>query len=173
MAYQQGQTAIVVAVPAVEPVVDRWRQRHDASAQSGVPAHITIVYPFLDASRIDSAAADLQALFARERPFTVEFRRCGRFPDVLYLDPEPAERFVQLTDAAVARWPEAPPYDGAFDVVVPHLTVAHDVDEETLALVEADVAAKLPVRAGVAEAWLISFAGGRWERHIRLPFGAR
>jgi hypothetical protein len=46
VAYDAGESAIIVPVPAVEPLVSQWRQRFDVSARHGVPAHITVLYPF-------------------------------------------------------------------------------------------------------------------------------
>jgi 2'-5' RNA ligase len=173
MAYDPGQTGLVIVVPAAEPVVDRWRQRYDPAAPAGVPAHVTVLYPFLALDRIDeSVTATLRDVLAARPAFELEFRRCGRFPDAIYLDPEPAEPCRRLTEAIAARWPEAPPYGGIFDAVVPHLTVAQTADEETLAGVERDVAGKLPVRSAVREIWLYAYDGSRWAAHTSFPLGS-
>jgi 2'-5' RNA ligase len=159
-------------VPEAEPVVDHWRQRHDPAAPAGVPAHVTILYPFLALGRIDAAASsELRDLFGVRPAFALEFRRFGRFPDAVYLDPEPSDPCRELTEAVAARWPEAPPYGGAFDVVVPHLTVAQTNDEETHARVEREVAPKLPVRSVVREVWLYAYDGSRWTPHTAFPLG--
>ena len=171
MPFIAGQTAIVVPLPAAEPVVDRWRQRYDDAAPLGVPAHVTVIYPFLDLARIDDRTVrQLRELSAAQPAFAVRLERCARFPGVLYLDPNPAEPFRRLTAAMVERWPEAPPYGGAHDEVVPHLTVAHGVDEETLVTVEQAVAAQLPVVAEAAEAHLLAFDGDNWTVHTRFAF---
>ncbi len=172
MPFTTGQTAIVVPLPAAEPVVDRWRQRYDDAAPLGVPAHVTVLYPFLDIARIDDPTVrQLRALCAAQPAFSVRLERCGRFPGVLYLDPGPAEPFRELTAAVVERWPEAPPYGGAHAEVVPHLTVAHGVDDAILATVEQAVAARLPVTAEATAAHLLTFDGSRWTVHTRLAFG--
>jgi len=41
------ESALVILVPEAEAVVGRLRQRSDPSAAVGMPAHITINYPFL------------------------------------------------------------------------------------------------------------------------------
>ena len=172
MPFTAGQTAIVVPLSAAEPIVDRWRQRYDAAAPLGVPAHVTVLYPFLNIARIDAPTIQqLSGLFAARAAFAVTLAHCGRFPDVLYLDPNPAQRFRELTAAVVERWPEAPPYGGAFDEVVPHLTVAHGVDEDTLATVERAVAPQLPVTAEATEAHLLAFDGNHWTVHTRFALG--
>ncbi|MER6514958.1 2'-5' RNA ligase family protein [Nonomuraea sp. NPDC001636] len=98
------------------------RSRLDAAAADGVPAHVTILYPFLDRDRLDEVA--LGRLIAAHAAFDVRFAGCGRFPGVLYLAPGPERPFRELTEAVAARWPEAPPYEGRFASIVPHLTVA-------------------------------------------------
>ncbi|HEV8561156.1 MAG TPA: hypothetical protein VGR06_32930 [Actinophytocola sp.] len=47
------ESALIVAVPEAEPVVGRHRRDLDHSAQWGVPAHVTVLYPFASPARID------------------------------------------------------------------------------------------------------------------------
>ena len=57
------ETALVVEVPAAEHVVGQFRAQLDANALLGVPAHITILAPFMPAGRIDAGTlADLESL---------------------------------------------------------------------------------------------------------------
>jgi 2'-5' RNA ligase len=172
MVFPRGETAVMVPVPAVEPLVRRWRERYDSSAPFGVPAHVTLLYPFLPWTDIDSEVAGrLGALCAGQPVFEVTFRRPARFPSVLYLAPEPAEPFRRLTAAIVARWPEYPPYGGVHDDPTPHLTIADDADDPTMMTIEAEVRPRLPVSTTVDEASLIVFDGVRWVSQLRLPFG--
>ena len=172
MSFEVGQTAIIVAVPEAEPVVHRWRERYDNAARLGVPAHITVLYPFLDVALIDDAVIErLGRIFGRQPALEVHLRRCGRFPGVLYLKPEPSEPFRRLTVAITEQWPQALPYGGVHDTIVPHLTVAHGADDSTLALVQRDVETRLPVSGDVTAAQLLSFDGQRWSPHARIPFG--
>jgi len=92
---------------------------------------------------------------------------------VLYLDPEPADGLRQLTLAIAERWPQALAYGGAFDEVIPHLTVAHGAADDVLDDIEADVLRGLPVSTRLVEALLYVFDGERWRPRARLPFGGR
>lgn len=171
MASESGESAVVVLVPEAEPVVSRWRERLDGSAVRGMPAHVTVLAPFLREPQLTDAVVDrLAELCAAVPPTDVEFERTGRWPNVLYLDPEPASTFRELTLAIVGCWPEAPPYGGMFDEVVPHLTVAHGVGEDVLCDVDIDVSCRLPVRARVLEARLYVFDRTRWSPRARFPF---
>jgi 2'-5' RNA ligase len=167
----KGESAVVVPAPAAEPVVSTWRKRFDSSAAQGMPAHITVLYPFLPEPRLTRGVVTrLRELCAAVPVLDVAFRRVGRFPDVLYLDPEPTGELRELTASIAQRWPEAPPYGGRFDEVVPHLTVAHGAGEDALNDIEADVLRRLPVRTRLEEARLYIFDGERWQLRARLPF---
>ncbi|MEU9125154.1 2'-5' RNA ligase family protein [Streptomyces sp. NPDC048506] len=52
--FQTGQTALIVRIPDAEPAARALRARFDPSARAGVPAHVTVLFPFLDESRIDA-----------------------------------------------------------------------------------------------------------------------
>lgn len=165
-----NETVLLIAVPEAEPVVGRWRQRFDSSASDGVPAHVTVVAPFLDVDRLDAGTLeDLRALFAAHDAFDLRFDRFGRFPTVLYLAPDPADPLVALTEAVVARWPEAPPYEGKFDEVTPHLTIASDQTPEANAEAEADISGHLPIVAHVSSVQLLTFDGERWQVRETFP----
>ncbi|MEU6409995.1 2'-5' RNA ligase family protein [Microbispora sp. NPDC046933] len=162
--FEIGETALVVEVPSAEPLVRGLRERYDSSAAYGMPAHVTVLYPFLPRERLDDGVlAALRDLFAARRPFQVAFGGVGRFPGVLHLAPEPDDPLRKLTEAAVGRWPEAPPYGGRFGDVVPHLTVAEgpggEVSGEAVAGVAADLAAGLPITTLVSGVTLRVFGG--------------
>src|SRR6478609_6635048 len=53
-----GTSALVITVPAAEPVVGPWRLQYDPSAAAGMPAHVTVLYPWLAASAIDDHVLD-------------------------------------------------------------------------------------------------------------------
>jgi 2'-5' RNA ligase len=167
----RGQSAVVIPVAAAEPVAGAWRERYDTSALQGMPAHITVLYPFLGAARLTAEVIErLRDLCVGVPVLDLRFPRTARFPDVLYLEPEPADDLRDLTAAIAAHWPEAPPYGGAFDGVVPHLTVAYG-DDDALAEVEADILRRLPVQARLKEAALWVFDGAGWQPRASLPFG--
>jgi hypothetical protein len=53
--------------------VGRYRDALDANARLGVPAHITVLFPFMPPVHIDSTIlARLRQLFVVEKPFDVE-----------------------------------------------------------------------------------------------------
>jgi hypothetical protein len=48
------QSALIVTVPAAEEAVGPHRAHFDKAAAWGVPAHVTILYPFMPPSDIDT-----------------------------------------------------------------------------------------------------------------------
>jgi 2'-5' RNA ligase len=172
--YRTGGTVLLIKVPEAEPVVRTWRSQFDPAAAARVPAHITVLGPFLDRSRVDAAImGQLDALVGEHQPFDIQLAACARFPGVLYLAPRPAAPFRALTAAIAARWPEAPPYEGQFPDVVPHLTVAHGQEPAVLDMIEPEVAARLPVAARIGAVQLMTYTGDHWEdvRTFRLGGG--
>jgi len=153
-------------------VVQPWWGRYDEAARYGVPPHVTVLFPFLPLDDVDAGVIETLAGIARAQPrFVVEFGSCARFPTVLYLRPEPDTPFRRLTAAVTAQWPQAPPYCGQFDEVMPHLTVAQAVPER-FDEIEADVVTRLPLRTEVTELQLLAFDGQRWASRYRLPLGS-
>lgn len=170
------EAALVVVIPEVEPLVSPFRFKYDSSAAMGVPAHITINYPFHPGIHADQGLMrDLKELFAKFEPFQFTFKRFARFPDVLYLAPEPDAPFKYLIELVAARFPESPPYQGAFDEIIPHLTVAQSEDEEVLQSVEQELRELaqhfLPMTARATDVWLMDNRGGRWQQLYAYPLG--
>ncbi|MCI3274285.1 2'-5' RNA ligase family protein [Streptomyces cylindrosporus] len=157
-----GQSALVVRIPEAEPAVRTWRERYDPAARAGVPAHVTVLFPFLHADLIDTAACDaLAEVIGRHSSFDVSFERLGRFPGVLYLAPDPEAPFRRLTEAIVERWPQTPPYGGKYEPV-PHLTIAQGQADDVLADLATTLRAHLPVTAHVSTVDLVAYDGTEW-----------
>jgi 2'-5' RNA ligase len=154
------QTAVIAAVPEAEPLVSKHRQQLDVSAGWGVPAHVTVLFPFVAPEAIsDDVITTLATAVRTVRAFDCSFVRTRWFDhDVLWLDPEPAQPFRQLTRAVWRAFPQHPPYGGAYDDVVPHLTVAEPrlADLPTLLAVERAVQPGLPIVAHIEKALLIA-----------------
>ena len=170
----EGESALIVPVPSAEPLVGLFRDQYDPAAPAGIPAHITILYPFKPPDAIDQSTIDeLRDIFAGVPSFPFTLAAFDRFPDVVYLVPEPAEPFVRLTAAIATRWPDTPPYEGVFDQVIPHLTVAHAEDPTVVAELRRQIEPDLPLACRAEEAWLMGATGGRWavEETFRFTDG--
>ena len=111
-----------------------------------MPAHITVLFPFVPVDELDDQVSEeLRELFAREPSFDFELPRVERFPEVVWLAPEPPEPFNRLTQLVFERFPDYPPYEGVHETVIPHLTVAEG-DAAVQEAVEAALTPHLPIR---------------------------
>lgn len=168
------ESALIALIPEAENLVSCYRERYDPGAEWGVPAHVTVLYPFKAPEEITSdILSTLENIFAGHPSFGVTFERTMEFPDTLFLEPTPAEPFRALTKAIAAAYPETPPYGGVFKEIVPHLTVAQTEDPEEMDRIKADFrvdcANGLPIQARVNEIVLMDNASGRWEVRARFP----
>ncbi len=152
------ESALLIAVPAAEPAVGEYRARLDPSARAGVPAHLTVLYPFLAPPLIDDAVlASLAALFAAVPAFAFTLDRVGWFGDeVVWLGPRDARPFRALTALAWEAFPAWAPYGGRHADLVPHLTIGQHGDVAALRAAQAAVRPYLPVEATAAEVTLMA-----------------
>ncbi|UFQ15009.1 MULTISPECIES: 2'-5' RNA ligase family protein [Streptomyces] len=157
-----GDTALSIQVPEANHLVS-----------TGFQAHVTVLYPFLGASRLSASAhADLTEVFAAHAPFTLTFTEFRRYPGVLYLPPEPEAPVRALTASLTDRWPEAVPYRGIFTPpLAPHLTLANhegpDTYEAAYDALEARLAPHLPLVSQVNEVHLMVTDGAGGWRDLR------
>lgn len=167
-----GESALVVLVPEAEPLVSPYRERFDASAAAGLGAHITLLYPFVEPEKIGESDLDsLAECFRGFSPIAFSLTKIRQFfAQTLYLAPDPDEPFRQLTMAIWRRFPDQPPYGGAWPDIVPHLSIGRFGDQAAMDQVAADLATALeqapPIRARAGTVALIENTAGRWiARH--------
>ena len=182
MAQEFGESVIraslVVPVPEAEALVGPFRSKYDPGASRGMPAHITINYPFIPGVILSADTLDrLTNVLASTQPFPFTLSRIARFPNVLYLTPSPSAPFERLTAQIAHEFPESPPYGGQYASPTPHLTVADSKDEDLPGSVErefSDVAAEyLPLKAFANNVWLVDDSTGRWKKRLSFSFGGR
>jgi hypothetical protein len=169
------ETALIVEVPAAEPVVGRHRLDLDANAWLGIPAHVTILAPFMPAGAIGAdEQARLRRVFASVEPFDFRLNRVAWFGTaVVWLGPEDPAPFSRLTAAVFAEFPGFPPFEGQFDEVIPHLTVGIDSPVGDMRRAEQEITPSLPVLARATAVTLLSerSPGGRWQTLASFPLG--
>ncbi len=159
-----SESAIVVPVPEAERTVGRWRMQFEPVASRGIPAHITVLYPFLPPSQLSGEVQRLRQLFATVRAFQFSLTQVRRFPANAYLHPEPADLFVELTKKVAEEWPEFPPYGAMYSSIIPHLTIADRCEDDVLNRVMKDVETALPIACVASEVWLLSSdVQGEWS----------
>jgi 2'-5' RNA ligase len=170
-------SCFVVLVPAADALVRAARIQFDESAQRGLGAHITVLYPFMPLERVDTAILEAAAVtIAAHAQFEFQLKSVGRFPAVAYLKPEPADRFIALSSSLARAFPQYPPYGGEFDKIVPHLTVAKgnlSMATQCLDELAARLATDGPISSRCASVTLIENSSGRWQplREFALDSG--
>jgi len=170
----RSERSAVVIPFGLPTALARIRRGWDEAGVAGAGPHVTILYPFLPCASLGRPVhTELAAIAHSVAAFDVRFERVRRFDGLLWIEPEPANDFVALTSAVVARWPDHPPYGGAFDEVVPHLTVVES-EVAPFDAVEAAALRAVPFsgRAERLELWCQD-AAGRWRTRWRMPFGVR
>ena len=167
------ESALVVLIPEAESLVEIFRKRYDSAAAVSVPAHVTILYPFKSPDELtNDITTTLRELFLKLPSFTASFFKLQRFRDAIYLAPEPAEPFRQLTQALIKVFPDTPPYGGAFKEIIPHLTVAEVSDLQQMDKITADfheaAKDKLPIYTRVDTVSLMDNSSGYWQTRVQF-----
>ncbi|WP_328473949.1 2'-5' RNA ligase family protein [Actinoplanes sp. NBC_00393] len=168
------QSALAVLVPEAEPAVAELRQRLDRSAPRGVPAHVTVLFPFLPPNELTAQVqAGIRHVVAGVPRFFLTLDRVCWFGErVVWLSPSPDEPFRELTHRLAGRFPRAQPYGGQFTDVVPHLTIGHDHPLPVLTAAAAEVEKRLPIHAWVSTVHLlVSRPDSSWTTLTDFPLG--
>ncbi len=170
------QSALIVTVPEAEEAVALHRAQLDEPARFGVPAHVTVLFPFMPPSEVDAQAIrTLTTAISTIPRFDATFESTGWFgTSVLWLAPKPAGAFGALTAVVAEAFPDYPPFGGRHEVVVPHLTVGHAMAAgRELHEAEARVLRHLPIRAKVTEValWCGTDVPGGWRRTMGFALG--
>jgi len=170
------QSTLAIIVPEAEALVGPFREVHDPAAQAGIPAHVTVLFPFRHPSRIDQGQLEtLATLFAAHPSFGFQLAQLQFFPGVMWLRPDPTAPFKALTQAITEVFPDAQPYGGIYDEVLPHLTVADGLSADALSAVEARfraaAAGVLPLHGFAREVALFTREGTAWSQVLSFPLG--
>jgi len=167
--FMPAASVLLVPVPDAEATVAPFRRGLDPTYRQKMPAHVTVLVPFMPPMMIDDAVIDnLTSLFRGFGGFEFVLRELNWFDKrVLYLEPEPAEPFRLITTAVVKQFPDYPPYEGAFDDIVPHLTIGESgrwrKRHWRMRRAATRVEPSLPIFAYASEIWLMVLPEN--ERH--------
>ena len=92
-------STLAILVPETEGLVRSFHDKYDPAAKAGMPAHITLLYPFKSSNEINGLVLDtLRQCFSSFQPFKFSLMAINYFPgETLYLVPEPEDSFRELT----------------------------------------------------------------------------
>lgn len=164
-----SQTILLIPVTEAEEIVSPWRKKYDPSAIRGIPAHITILFPFKSSELISSEVINkLSVLLRSIKKFPFTLSKINTFPGVIYLEPDPREKFIEITKKVVALFPENPPYEGKYHQINPHLTLGHEFKKNidinnVKRLIMDTMSNKLPIKAVCRNIFLMEKNAEHWN----------
>jgi 2'-5' RNA ligase len=154
-------TALIVPVE-LPSRIEKFRRLHVPTAERGLRAHVTLLYPFAPLHAIDE---DLRSksdeVVSRHKPFAFRLPAVGRWPGSTHLTVDPPEPFSELVEDLARAFPAYPPYAGEFPFV-PHLSLAEDDPAIDLAEIQADLDRLAREVLAAAEVALIAEADEVW-----------
>lgn len=133
----QLQSALMVIPPSsVQHFAAPLREKYAYESFSQGPAHITLMYPFINPNEIALALEPLSRICSQVKPFDLTLDHYGHFETAHYLallDPTPV---INLSQALLSAFPDYPPYEGNYGPdLIPHLTLASlETKEEVQAI---------------------------------------
>jgi 2'-5' RNA ligase len=154
--------------------LERLRRHGVADSADGVPAHLTLLYPFVEPESLTAETRRTLARVVRQHaPFDYALRRMAKWPDTVYVAVDPAVPFVRLHRNLQDAFPAYPIYGRAAPFrFVPHVTVAEGPAVADPAVGgDAGWAALPRSRKATAIEVIASGADGRWRTVWRIRLG--
>ncbi|MGD2162735.1 MAG: 2'-5' RNA ligase family protein [Anaerolineales bacterium] len=133
------ETALLILPPRKVQVFSYpLRDAYDSeAADSQLPAHITLLYPFVPPDKIEETIPRLEKLLKDCSPFELTLDRYGRFEGTIFLEPSDPEPVLELYEHLAREFPEYPIYGGEHGPDLhPHLTLARSDDPADLSAIE-------------------------------------
>ncbi|MER5257365.1 2'-5' RNA ligase family protein [Streptomyces sp. NPDC002855] len=170
-----GTTAVLALLPDAEPLLELASEVDARAVRPEVPAHATLLYPWLSADRIDARELErLRAALLRAAPEgdripvrLAEVEQAGAFAGV------PVPELRALATAVRAAYPEQVPYGGRFGQDPPvHVTVSLDATAHTAAEIARHVTGRLPISSEVSAVHVVALTPDGWQILAELPLTA-
>jgi len=167
------RSAIIVRA-SLPAGIERLRRRWVRNAADGVPAHMTLLHPFVAPERLTpEVRAAIATVAARHARFRYSLHARATWPVVMYVTVAPIDPFVELHADLQRTFPGFPIYGaGAGFAFVPHVTVAQlptpgDAD------IAGDMAWAVLPRPAVAHSieLIARPPGARWRTIWRMRLG--
>lgn len=166
----------VIVRAHLPPGLEGLRRRLVGNAAVGVPAHATLLHPFVEPEDLAPAVRRrLREVAAAHRPFDYRQDRMAEWPDAIYVAVEPVAPFVRLHRDLQAAFPDWPIYGaGAEFEFEPHITVADRQGKLEPGVREDAAWGALPRPARTEAIDVIATRpDGRWRLVWRIPLGGR
>lgn len=161
---RRGATSLLFLVPEAQDLFDAV----GGATPGGIPAHITVLYPFIPPIRATQQTRDELAQLAAETDrFSVTITSLAQYEITTYLDLEPEAPIQALTHHIFDHWPNYPPYGDIDLYIQPHMALAQGVIPSD---VEATALPYLPVNAEITHlTMMVRRWSGRWMIDSEFP----
>jgi 2'-5' RNA ligase len=170
-ALQAFQSAVIVRV-GLPSALDRLRRRHVADAADGIPAHVTLLYPFIAPHALDRGVrATIASIARRHAAFDYVLGGPARWPDTIYAAIDPVQPFLAIHRELSRAYPDYPVYSrpAPFELI-PHVTIAEGASAVDPSVMTEPAWSSLPARRRARALEVIASDGrGRWRLVWRLP----
>lgn len=154
VSHEAPTTTVIAVAPFVGEEIERIRLAGDWSAHLGVPAHITLLGPFLPAEEVTTEVlGGMRDIFATHHPIPVVLTELTLLGTAACLVPDCVSPFVSLSRKlqVISQRPAV----GATH----HLTLARDCTEAAVERLRGRLGPLLPVRGAINEAALLEHDG--------------
>ena len=151
------------------------RRASVAEARRGLPAHLTMLYPFVEPAAL---RPDVRAAIATvvSRHASIPYAMIGprHWPNVTYAGVEPADPFIRLQADLAAAFPAFPIYrEPPGFRFEPHITIAEGPGADRSRVVADRAWASLPAAGQATRLEVIADDGTGWKLIWALALGRR
>ena len=157
--HESAQPSTLLLVPTFSLPRDLWRlcqlYHNDLDV---MPPHVTLAFPFLPLASVTSEVVRrLSELFDTISAFDFEMKKVRWFDThVVYLEPSESGAFRSIIETLQLEFPDFHPYDGAFDSVVPHVTLSEHGSLANRRALGRQAPKYLPISARASHVWMMS-----------------
>ena len=130
MSYALTTVVMIVGLHNIQIIAAPTRRKYALDSSIRVPAHVTLLYPFVAFDQLNSACRKLREVLTEVEPFEITLDGYDHFPTVAFMkvaNPVPIQNIFRKIYAA---FPECPPYGGLYgNDLHPHMTVGEFRDQ--------------------------------------------
>jgi 2'-5' RNA ligase len=138
-------------------------------AANGMPAHVTLLYPFAEPAALDEGLLGAVARTVAAHPACrLQLVESRRWPDTLYVAVEPEGSLRALQADLASAFPDFPLY-GVGVPFVPHISIAQGPLASDPGTLDDPAWRSLPAAAQASHVDLFVRQAGRWHRRQRFP----
>ncbi|MGW9370265.1 2'-5' RNA ligase family protein [Streptomyces xanthophaeus] len=164
-----GTTAVVIELRAADVLLEAAGQVDPRLVRPGLPAHVTVLYPFVPAGELtDETDRSIRGLAGSIPAADVHLARIVTEPGFVSVH---AAELEPAVNAFREHWPQLRPYGGRFGPApAAHVTVAMGCDDSQAQRVGELVSGLLPLRARAEAVHVVALTERGWKRRLSAPF---